>query len=72
MMSKLRQLKKSYSFSVSRNFFPKIFSISEDAKAFTFAWVKAVVAHGGSTSQMKGSIEAGTDSALRDTKNSWT
>jgi len=26
--------------------------------AFTFAWVKAVVAHGGSTSQMKGSIEA--------------
>lgn len=32
-------------------------------KAFTFAWVKAVVAHGGSTSQMKGSIEAGTESA---------
>eukprot|EP00434_Breviolum_minutum_P022963 symbB.v1.2.020259.t1/scaffold1696.1/size105557/1 len=26
--------------------------------AFTFAWVKAVVAHGGSTSQMKSSIEA--------------
>ena len=27
------------------------------SQAFTWAWVKAVVANGGSTSQMKGSIE---------------
>ena len=42
-------------------FFSTYFRLERfDAKAFTFAWVKAVVAHGGSTSQMKSSIEAGT------------
>lgn len=31
--------------------------MSSVSEAFTWAWVKAVVANGGSTSQMKGSIE---------------
>ena len=44
-------------------------------EAFTWAWVKAVVANGGSTSQMKGSIEVpklgGTLAQNQCTKQSW-